>query len=171
MMADSNQFHATCLDTYPPVFYMNDTSRRIIGLVHALNGETPAKKGSPAAAAPEVIAAYTFDAGPNAVIFTTRPHAATVLATLLQHFPPAAGEENGFVSSPALAAEAASVSVPTAVRCAAGAETAGAVRHVYVTSAGDGPRVLRADEALADAATGMPFVTAVAHDGAFDVAL
>lgn len=26
--ADSNQFHATCLDTYPPIFYMNDTSRR-----------------------------------------------------------------------------------------------------------------------------------------------
>jgi diphosphomevalonate decarboxylase len=23
-MADSNQFHATCLDTYPPIFYMND---------------------------------------------------------------------------------------------------------------------------------------------------
>ncbi|CAM9936798.1 unnamed protein product [Laminaria digitata] len=26
-MQDSNQFHATCLDTYPPIFYMNDVSR------------------------------------------------------------------------------------------------------------------------------------------------
>lgn len=26
-MQDSNQFHATCLDTYPPIFYMNDISR------------------------------------------------------------------------------------------------------------------------------------------------
>lgn len=26
--ADSNQFHATCLDTSPPIFYLNDTSRR-----------------------------------------------------------------------------------------------------------------------------------------------
>jgi len=34
---DSNQFHATCLDTYPPIFYMNDVSKRIIGLVHAAN--------------------------------------------------------------------------------------------------------------------------------------
>ena len=25
---DSNQFHATCLDTAPPIFYLNDTSRR-----------------------------------------------------------------------------------------------------------------------------------------------
>ncbi|MCO5557364.1 hypothetical protein L7F22_010927 [Adiantum nelumboides] len=26
--ADSNQFHATCLDTSPPIFYLNDTSKR-----------------------------------------------------------------------------------------------------------------------------------------------
>ena len=37
-MQDSNQFHATCLDTYPPIFYLNDVSRAIIGLVHAFNG-------------------------------------------------------------------------------------------------------------------------------------
>ena len=26
--ADSNQFHAVCQDTSPPIFYMNDTSHR-----------------------------------------------------------------------------------------------------------------------------------------------
>ena len=28
-MKDSNQFHAVCLDTYPPITYLNDTSRKV----------------------------------------------------------------------------------------------------------------------------------------------
>ena len=36
-MQDSNQFHAICLDTYPPITYMNDTSRRIISLITKYN--------------------------------------------------------------------------------------------------------------------------------------
>lgn len=32
--ADSNQFHAVCLDTSPPIFYMNDTSHRQNPTVH-----------------------------------------------------------------------------------------------------------------------------------------
>ena len=36
-MQDSNQFHACCMDTLPPIFYMNDVSKRIIGFVHKVN--------------------------------------------------------------------------------------------------------------------------------------
>lgn len=36
-MRDSNQFHATCLDTFPPIFYLNDLSRHIIALAHRFN--------------------------------------------------------------------------------------------------------------------------------------
>jgi diphosphomevalonate decarboxylase len=57
-MKDSNQFHAVCLDTSPPIFYLNDTSRGIIRLVEELNR-----------IAGKLVAAYTFDAGPNAVIY------------------------------------------------------------------------------------------------------
>lgn len=36
-MQDSNQFHAVCLDTFPPLFYMNSTSQAVIELVHRYN--------------------------------------------------------------------------------------------------------------------------------------
>lgn len=47
-MKDSNQFHATCLDTFPPISYLSDTSRRIVQLVHRFNahhGQTKARRG------------------------------------------------------------------------------------------------------------------------------
>lgn len=47
-MKDSNQFHATCLDTFPPISYLSDTSRRIIQLAHRFNahhGRTKAGAG------------------------------------------------------------------------------------------------------------------------------
>lgn len=55
---DSNNFHATCLDTDPPIFYMNDTSRAAVRMCEAIN-----------AAAGKKVCAYTFDAGPNAVVY------------------------------------------------------------------------------------------------------
>ena len=50
-MRDSNSFHATCLDTFPPIFYLNEVSKRAITCVHAFN-----------AAQKRTRAAYTFDA-------------------------------------------------------------------------------------------------------------
>lgn len=37
MIKDSNAFHAVCLDTYPPILYMNPTSKFVIDSVHMLN--------------------------------------------------------------------------------------------------------------------------------------
>ena len=70
-MRDSNQFHAVCLDTSPPIFYMNDISRMAIRVVEELNRVTGRK-----------VAAYTFDAGPNAVIYYEEKDEALVLGTL-----------------------------------------------------------------------------------------
>ncbi|KFA64630.1 hypothetical protein S40285_03967 [Stachybotrys chlorohalonatus IBT 40285] len=72
-MRDSNSFHATCADTYPPIFYLNDVSKAAIRAVEYIN----AKAG-------KTIAAYTFDAGPNAVIYYEEKDAATILGTFYQ---------------------------------------------------------------------------------------
>nr|KAF6318735.1 mevalonate diphosphate decarboxylase [Pipistrellus kuhlii] len=79
-MKDSNQFHATCLDTFPPISYLNDTSRRIIHLVHRFNAHHGQTK-----------VAYTFDAGPNAVIFTRDNTVAEFVAAVRHSSPPGPG--------------------------------------------------------------------------------
>jgi len=45
-MKDSNQFHAVCLDTFPPNVYMNDTSHAIVNLIHAYNSASGKTKVS-----------------------------------------------------------------------------------------------------------------------------
>ena len=80
-MKDSNQFHATCLDTYPPVFYLNDISKSIITFVTAYNQVYREQIGGQGAS-------YTFDAGPNAVIFLPRENVSLFLQVLAYFFPP-----------------------------------------------------------------------------------
>ncbi|MCL5434038.1 MAG: diphosphomevalonate decarboxylase [Candidatus Marsarchaeota archaeon] len=70
-MQESNNFHSVALDTYPPIIYLNDTSKEIINAIHELN-ESEGK----------IIAAYTFDAGPNANIITLDKYKNKVLDVL-----------------------------------------------------------------------------------------
>ncbi|KAI1136796.1 Diphosphomevalonate decarboxylase [Hypoxylon sp. FL0543] len=69
-MKDSNSFHACCADTYPPIYYMNDVSRAAVRAVEAIN-----------AAAGKTVAAYTFDAGPNAVVYYLEENSGPVVGT------------------------------------------------------------------------------------------
>ncbi|CAG2120470.1 unnamed protein product, partial [Medioppia subpectinata] len=73
-MRDSNQFHAVCEDTYPPLTYMNDTSRAVRRFCHRYNDFHGPR------AEPRV--AYTFDAGPNACLYLLDRDVAPVLALL-----------------------------------------------------------------------------------------
>ncbi len=46
-MQDSNQFHAVCLDTYPPIFSMNDVSRQIVQMITQFNAAEGGIKVTP----------------------------------------------------------------------------------------------------------------------------
>ena len=59
-MKDSNQFHAICQESHPPLFYLNDKSRKIINIIHKFNQEN------------NISSAYSFDAGPNAFLLVKK---------------------------------------------------------------------------------------------------
>ncbi|KAJ3201151.1 diphosphomevalonate decarboxylase, partial [Clydaea vesicula] len=80
-MKDSNQFHAVCLDTFPPIFYLTDISRKIINFIHVYNKVTSDGINL-------YKAAYTFDAGPNAVIYTLKKDIDQLMKFINFFFPP-----------------------------------------------------------------------------------
>ena len=147
-MADSNQFHATCLDTYPPIFYMNDVSRSVIRAVHVYNDW-----------AGGVRAAYTFDAGPNAVLYTLDKHAVELAALMLRFYPTEVGAEESYISNPAFASEVRSHELDPALIAAVEktgrVPTAGDVKMMYYTKSGPGPQSLGSEEAIIDPETGL----------------
>jgi len=66
-MRDSSNMHAVMLDTWPPITYLNDHSKEIMYAVHEYNQS-----------AGQIKAAYTFDAGPNAHVYTPDDQVASV---------------------------------------------------------------------------------------------
>ncbi|BGP09106.1 Diphosphomevalonate decarboxylase [Rhodotorula toruloides] len=144
-MADSNQFHAVCLDTFPPIFYMNDVSRAVIQLVTELN-RASVEKGE------GVKAAYTYDAGPNAVLYVQEKDVKQVLELVLRYFPQTA---ESFPDPFNVGAKPAQ-DVPQGFNKAVIPEhEVGAVARIIHTKVGDGPRVLAKEESLLNA-EGMP---------------
>eukprot|EP00531_Pseudo-nitzschia_arenysensis_P010443 CAMPEP_0116141464 /NCGR_PEP_ID=MMETSP0329-20121206/14396_1 /TAXON_ID=697910 /ORGANISM="Pseudo-nitzschia arenysensis, Strain B593" /LENGTH=412 /DNA_ID=CAMNT_0003636649 /DNA_START=41 /DNA_END=1279 /DNA_ORIENTATION=+ len=136
-MRDSNQFHSVCADTYPPIFYMNDVSRQIVRIAHAYNkwaGETRV--------------AYTYDAGPNAVLYTLDKYSIEVGA-LMTHYFPSTGDA-GFFNDAAFAQEIAAFELDAVLLAATDkcgrTPASGDVKMVYHTKSGPGPQVLDNDK-------------------------
>lgn len=156
-MRDSNQFHACCLDTFPPIFYMTDTSRHVVRLVDELNAEAGAD-------GPKF--AYTFDAGPNAVIFCDRADTPRLIKRVVEAFPPSLADmrkdpeflfvrgRSSQTRAQVLDARQALAGSPSAV------DGAGELMYVFHTGIGEGARVLQGAEEqerrLADPETGLP---------------
>jgi diphosphomevalonate decarboxylase len=121
-MQDSNSFHATCLDTEPPIFYMNDVSRNAVHAVLAINK-----------AAGKTIAAYTFDAGPNAVIYylaENEAQVAGVFKTILSNVDGWKGERGSAIS--AASSNHVDASVAKAIQ--------EGISRVILTGVGEGPQ-------------------------------
>ncbi|CAL1547706.1 unnamed protein product [Lymnaea stagnalis] len=134
-MQDSNQLHAVCLDTYPPIFYMTDVSRQVIRLVHAINDIYE-----------EVKVAYTFDAGPNACLYLLEEDVPRVLSLVQHFFPPSQDKGEKFVTG---------LSVPEVPVCSKDVskislqQNPGAIKYIIHTKVGPGPQVLTdPDESL-----------------------
>ncbi|RQM07768.1 hypothetical protein DH86_00003066, partial [Scytalidium sp. 3C] len=124
-MKDSNSFHACCLDTYPPIFYLNDVSRAAIRAVEDIN-KTAGK----------TVAAYTFDAGPNAVIYYEEKNTDAVAGALKSVL----GHVEGWQAKDIKAQDASGIDARAAQALKDG------VSRVILTSVGEGP--LKTQESL-----------------------
>jgi len=128
-MRNSNSLHALCLNAYPPIHYLSAASHRVMELVHHLNAQS--KVGE--------IAGYTFDAGPNAVLFVRKDHVPLLLGALRHVFPPSSDSEPAWVE--ALTSDSGEEGVP--VHGFDFGEVFGpAIQRVMVTKVGEGARVI-----------------------------
>nr|QYV43150.1 diphosphomevalonate decarboxylase [Colaphellus bowringi] len=127
-MEDSNQFHAVCLDTFPPCVYMNDTSHAIVDVVHAYNDFKKSNK-----------VAYTFDAGPNACLYLLDSEVEEVLSVIDYVFPPVVNSE-GYLKGIPLSKKAITEELKAVFE--AKRQNFGALKYVIHTRIGDGPKTL-----------------------------
>lgn len=140
-MQDSNQFHAVCLDTDPPIFYMNDISRAIIAIITEYNRASVESGGT-------IKAAYTYDAGPNAVIYAPEANMREIVDLICYYFPQTQAFEDPFkLFQGTKPGEKLQMPAGFNDKVAKVAD-AGSVSRLIHTRVGDGPRVLESKEAL-----------------------
>lgn len=139
-MADSNQFHAVALDTEPPIFYMNDVSRALIAIIVELNRVSVEKTG-------HLAAAYTYDAGPNCVIYAPEANMKEIVQLVLKFFPQSSGFKDVLGLFGAEGAGEGKLPEGFNEKVAA-IFSAGSVKGLIHTRVGDGPRKLGEEEAL-----------------------
>jgi hypothetical protein len=130
---------------------MNDISRIIIRLVHLVNEFYGSVK-----------AAYTFDAGPNAVIYTLDKDVEMLLSVMSKYFPPMSANISEYCNDKEAlcAAIQRQGALPgdllsSLERCGR-VPVPGDVKYIFVTRPGSGPINVGMEHALLDPATGQP---------------
>jgi diphosphomevalonate decarboxylase len=138
-MQDSNQFHAICLDTFPPIFYLNETSRAIIRICHLINAFFSATK-----------VAYTFDAGPNACIYLLEDFVPTFIEIINRFFPNQ--DDRGVLSNLAIKGRAFERISPSNhkpvvehIEKSNVAQMPNSIKYLINTSIGGGPQLVSTD--------------------------
>jgi len=125
-MLDSDHFHELCHTTVPPIYYMNEVSKNVVALVNEFNAN-------------EIRAAYTFDAGPNAVIYLPRRFVPEFVAGVLRFFPPTSMDN--FVNKSELVEQAEAVKDAVA-NFSTPQVMADGLQNIIYTRVGGGPVVV-----------------------------
>lgn len=132
-MKDSNQFHAICLDSYPPFAYLTATSMKIIDFVHKYNDIC----GEPRVA-------YTFDAGSNACLYLLEDEVPKVLGVIQSLFP--SSTPDSFIKGLPARVEPVGAELETALSLHP--EEKDSVKYVIHTKVGEGPSEVTDGSAL-----------------------
>ncbi|CAG9771018.1 unnamed protein product [Ceutorhynchus assimilis] len=128
-MKDSNSMHACCLDSFPPIAYMNEVSHSIIQLVHLYNDY---KK--------ELTVAYTVDAGPNTCIYLLESEVEDFLSIVNFVFPNNVDDNEYYRGLKLPSIRPLDESIVKDLNLSANKE--GLLKYIIYTKVGEGPRVL-----------------------------
>ena len=141
-MKESSQLHAVCLDTYPSIEppYLNETSHQLMELVTVFNECSGQMK-----------AAFTFDAGPNAFIFTTDDFFEEFLSLFSSYFKPVGADGESFfrgINTYDLNQREIDPNVVAELERRKFKVARGSVKYVICTKSGPGPEELPFSESL-----------------------
>lgn len=128
-MKDSNQLHAVCLDSYPPIIYMNDISFAIINLIHSYN-----------TAVNDIKVAYTYDAGQNAILYLLEKDMPQLVAILDHYFPPDNNSLDSYKKG--IPIETEQLSQDLLEKIDNKVQEPGKIKYMIHTTVGDGPKYL-----------------------------
>jgi len=139
-MEESNNLHAICQDTFPPIFYLNDTSHAIIHIIHAYNQYHNSIK-----------AGYTFDAGPNAVIFALDQDILEILSLISYYFPPPQHSHHSYyLGLQENKIQQLTNDHPLIKSIGKRVDAPASLKYIIHTKVGPGPMVLNLEDSLLD---------------------